>query len=63
MPVLLSHQRFRLIAPRVAVKITAFETPSKHFEIHARRLLTHVDLRAIAWLNIGIKQVTFTTLD
>jgi len=59
----IGNQRFRLIAPGVAVKITAFEELSERFEIHARRLLTHVDLRAIAWLNIGINQVTFTTLE
>lgn len=56
-------QRMRLIAPGVAFKLTAFDGPLDAFEVHARRLLHHVDLRAIAWININIKEVTFTTLE
>jgi hypothetical protein len=33
------------------------------FETHARRLLQHVNLRAIAWINIRMKHVTFITLE
>jgi hypothetical protein len=57
------HQRVRLIAPGVALKITGFEKQADGFELHARRLLAHTDLRAIAWVNINIKQVTFITLE
>ncbi|HEY3965376.1 MAG TPA: GxxExxY protein [Planctomycetaceae bacterium] len=57
------QQRFRLIAPGVAVKITAFDGRQDPFEVHARRLLAHVDLRAIAWVNVNLKQVTFTMLE
>jgi len=60
---LLGDQRFRLIAPGIAFKITAFEGRLDRFEIHARRLLSHVDLRAIAWVNVNIKTVTFVTLE
>jgi GxxExxY protein len=56
-------QRFRLIAPGVALKITSIDGPLTHFETHARRLLAHLDLRAIAWVNIHLKEVTFTTLE
>ncbi len=56
------RQRMRLIGPGVAMKITAFEHSRDGFETHARRLLAHVDLHAIAWINIAFGQVTFTTL-
>ena len=56
------QQPMRWIAPGVALKITGFDHSLDEFETHARRLLAHVDLRAIAWVNINMKQVTFTTL-
>jgi hypothetical protein len=52
----------RLIAPGVALKITGFDHSLDEFETHARRLLAHVDLHTIAWVNISMNQVTFTTL-
>ena len=55
-------QRMRLIAPGVAFKITALNDSLTDFENHARRFLSHADLRAIAWININMKQATFTTL-
>ena len=58
----LGQQRMRLIAPGVAFKITGLDGSLADFEAHARRLLAHVDLRAIAWININMKQATFTTL-
>lgn len=58
----LGDQRMRLIAPGVAFKITGLDRSLDEFETHARRLLAHVDLHAIAWININMKQVTFTTL-
>lgn len=57
------QQRMRLIAPGVAFKITAINGPLEPFADHARRLLTHIDLRAIAWVNITMKETTFTTLE
>ncbi len=59
----LGRQPFRLIAPGIAFKITGLDGKLDHFEHHARKLLTHVDLLAIAWVNITIKQVRFTTLE
>jgi GxxExxY protein len=58
----LGSQRMRLIAPGVAFKITAFDGSAEPFETHARRLLEHTDLLAIAWVNVNMKRVTFTTL-
>ncbi len=56
------RQPMRLLAPGVALKITGFDRSMDEFETHARRLLAHVDIHAIAWVNINLKQVTFTTL-
>ena len=56
------QQPMRLIAPGVALKITGFDHSLDEFETNARRLLAHVDLGAIAWVNISMKQVTYTTL-
>ena len=56
------EQRIRLIAPGVAFKITGLDRSLADFETHARRLLAHADLRAIAWIDINMKCVTFTTL-
>lgn len=56
------EQPMRLIAPSVAIKITGLDRSLGEFEAHARKLLAHVDLKAIAWVNINMKEVTFTTL-
>ena len=53
----------RLIAPGVALKLTAFADDLNRFEVHARRLLAHLDLNTIAWANFNIKRLTFITLD
>ena len=59
----LGFQSMRLVADGIAFKLTAFETDDNHFEEHARRLLRHVDLRAILWVNIGLRRVTFTAIE
>lgn len=59
----LGYQRMRLIAPGIAFKITGLNRSLEPFEEHARRLLAHIDLRAIAWVNVNMKQVTFTALE
>ena len=58
----LGLQRMRLIAPHIALKITGFDQSLVDFESHARKLIAHTDLRAIAWININMRQVTFTTV-
>jgi GxxExxY protein len=60
---LIGQQRMRLIAPGVAFKITGLNGPLEPFEEHARRLLAHVDLQAIAWVNITMKEATFATVE
>jgi GxxExxY protein len=57
------HQPVRRIAPGIAFKITGFDGSLEPFELHARRLLRHMDLRAIAWVNVNMRTVTFTTLE
>lgn len=56
-------QRFRLISPGIAFKLTGFERDLDRFEEHSRRLLKHVDLQAIAWANIGLKEIQFKILE
>lgn len=56
------HQRFRMLAPGVALRITAFGFRADAFELHARKLLAHTELQAIAWVNIHHTLVTFTVL-
>jgi len=58
----LGSQTMRLLAPGVAFKVTAFDQDLGRFETHARRMLGHTDLRAIVWINIGLHQVTFVTM-
>jgi GxxExxY protein len=58
----LGTQRMRLIAPRIAFKITTFDSAMASFETHARRLLEHTDLLGIAWANITMNHLTFTTI-
>ena len=50
----------RFAADDVAFKLTAFKADNEHFLEHVRRLLRHVDLRAILWININLERVTFT---
>lgn len=59
----LGNQCMRMIAPGVALKLTSLPRALETYEIHARRLLAHADLRAIAWVNIDLRKVTFTMLE
>jgi GxxExxY protein len=54
-------QKFRLVAPDVALKITALGE-LEPFEIHAQRLLAHTSLRAIQWFNVTPQTVRLRTL-
>jgi GxxExxY protein len=58
----LHDQKMRLLAPDVAFKLTAFSDRLEAFEVHARRLLQHTNLKAIHWANLTHKHVTFTTI-
>jgi GxxExxY protein len=58
----LGYQSMRLAAPGVAFKFTALEAGLQAFEEHARRLLAHVELKAILWVNIALHTVTLTSI-
>ena len=58
----LGVQRMRLIAPGLAFKITSLENSLAAFESHGAAWPAHTNLHAIAWVNITMKRVTFTTI-
>src|SRR5262245_40431362 len=58
----LGPQKFRLVTPGVAFKVTALSAASNTFEIHARRLLEHTRLDAIQWINVALNEVSFRTI-
>ena len=60
---ILGQQPMHLAAGGIAFRLTAFESENDRFEEHARRLLRHVELRAILWVNIGLDRVMFTTIE
>ena len=58
----LGPQKFRLVAPGAAFKVTASSAAPSMFEIHSRRLLEHTRLDAIQWINITLNEVSFRTI-
>jgi restriction endonuclease len=56
------RQKFRLVAPSVAFKITALTDDPRLFESHARRLLEHTSLKVIQWINGAKDEVSFQTI-
>ena len=59
---LLCSQKFRLVTPDTAFKVTAFPSDPRPFESHARRLLEHTNLEAIQWVNVTRNAVSFQTI-
>ena len=59
----LGQQPFRVAAPNIAFKLTAFDGPLEPFEEHARLLLQHTSLSAILWANVSLRKVTLITLE
>jgi hypothetical protein len=53
----------RFAADDVAVKLTAFTSETEHFVEHVRRLLRHVDVGAILWININLERVAFSSIE
>ncbi|OYV88992.1 MAG: hypothetical protein B7Z73_07405, partial [Planctomycetia bacterium 21-64-5] len=48
---------------KVGIELTALERQDlRLFEDHYRRLLNHVDLTALHWINVARSRVTFQTL-
>src|SRR5262249_12245185 len=58
----LGPQKFRLVTPEVAFKMTAFHADPTPFEIQTRRLLEHTSLEAIQWINVTRNEVLFQTI-
>lgn len=55
-------QRFRLLSPETAFKITGFEAEHRGYEVELHRMLDHTALNFIQWINVGRRMVTFKTL-
>jgi GxxExxY protein len=60
--VVLGVQRMRICASGAAFKLTTFAEPSPAFREHCQRLLQHLPIEAIQWVNIASHRVTFSTL-
>ena len=60
---IVGQQRMRFAEDGVAFRLTALDRETDAFEEHARRLLKHMELRAIQWVNIGSQRITFTTIE
>jgi GxxExxY protein len=58
----LGTQKFRLVQPGVTFKVTTLPMNLEVFQNHAQRLLAHVKLNAIQWINIGRHELNFTPL-
>jgi GxxExxY protein len=56
------YQRLNLISPEASVCISALNDGQSHYENQLRRFLPHTTLKAIQWVNIGRKLVTFKTI-
>lgn len=59
---LLGAQRMRFCAPGAAFKLTTFSDPPPTFAEHCLRLLRHLPIEAVQWVNIANHKVTLTTL-
>ena len=58
----LGNQRFHLMEPDAAFRITALDEASSNYETQLKRLLAHSPLRTIHWINISHHHVTLTTI-
>ena len=59
---ILGPQKFHLVTPSVAFKVTTLPTDPAQFETHTRRLLEHTKLDAIQWINVARDEVSFRTI-
>ena len=57
----IGEQAFHLVEPDVAFKVTSLNSPA-HFESQTWRLLQHTVLRAVQWINLARKELTFRTI-
>ena len=56
------QQNMHMLSNGVALKVTTLDRSLDAHELHTRRRLAHTNLQAIAWINLTLKQITFTTL-
>ena len=56
------YQRLNLLSPEASVCISVLNDGLDRYEAQLRRFLTHTTLKAIQWVNIGRKRVTFKTI-
>ncbi len=56
------YQRLNLLSPEASVCISALNDGQGYYEHQLRRFLPHTTLKAIQWVNIGRKLVTFKTI-
>jgi GxxExxY protein len=59
---MVGYQRLNLISPEASVCISALNDGQGYYEHQLRRFLPHTILKAIQWVNIGRKLVTFKTI-
>jgi hypothetical protein len=58
----LGRQTVRLINSTTALKLTSLHRDLPSFETHAKRFLEHTGLESLAWVNIGLWEVTFVLI-
>ena len=58
----LGLQKFRLVVPGIAFKVTTLTDDLNLFEIHARRILNHTNLETFQWINVTRTEVLFQTI-
>jgi hypothetical protein len=59
---IIGRQSMHFAGDEIVFKLTAFKSPPKSYEDHLRRLLRHIDVRSMLWINIDLKHVTFTLI-
>ncbi len=60
--VALGNQRFHLVGPEIAFRITALQEGTEEYERQLQSLLWYSPLRAMQWINLGRQRIEFVTL-
>ena len=56
------QQNMHMLSNNVALKVTSLDRCLDAHDLHTRKLLAHTNLHAIAWINLTLKKITFTSL-
>jgi GxxExxY protein len=59
----LGNQRFHLLSPQSAFRLTALPDGTEEYEPQLRALLEHSSLKTLQWVNLARHRVQFITLD